>query len=29
MFFNRDKYRITLTGDEYDLIIKLELFTEK
>lgn len=22
MFFNRDKYRITLTGDEYDLIIK-------
>lgn len=22
MFFNRDKYRITLTGNEYDLIIK-------
>lgn len=22
MFFNRDKYIITLTGDEYDLIIK-------
>ena len=22
MFFNRDKYIITLNGDEYDLIIK-------
>ena len=22
MFFNRDKYIISLTGDEYDLIIK-------
>ena len=22
MFFNRDKYRITLTSDEYNLIIK-------